>query len=452
MGCDFHHLVLFLILSQLPRIDRPATTSIARNAAWSGRTAAPVGSSPMKASVATTAQRFQSIGAPLQSCTVSILHRSPFRLFYNNKREAEADGFRDLMPTNKHGQINPFGGLRGDAKELYLNIRNGSEARVRLVQVRPGASQLIVQKAFDRASVIVWACGYESKEFQVLDATGVPLPVRSSKGQVEVDHNCRVLVAVEGTTVSESCLNLFAVGLGYGLSATLGDGSPDGSTGRADGVAVYLKHSATVVLSSLVDPTRCFGPNTYSWTGKQELNRCRFEPVPVPSTPESQAIIMKRLCKPRLSSPVPPPVCSPVKNVTKLRLLSRQPNSRKDKSGRATTASTLPVFPPTSPVRRMGDAPQTTSPRCVSSVGTQRLRRAWGAPIPKNASALSSSSEEGLLAMKRATFRRTQSATTQDSRLKSATNRTAKKQAHQVESQTMPQTRSQSQSTPVTAL
>ena len=101
---------------------------------------------------------------------------------------------KDLMPTNKHGQINPFGGLRGDAKDLYLNIRNGSETRVRTVQVRHGASQMIVRKAFDRAAVIVWACGYESKQFRITDADGIDLPIRSSKGQVEVDENCRVLL------------------------------------------------------------------------------------------------------------------------------------------------------------------------------------------------------------------------------------------------------------------
>ena len=58
---------------------------------------------------------------------------------------------------------------------------------------------------------------------------------------------------------------LFGVGLGYGLRATL-DGSsssePDGSTGRADGVAVYLKRAATLVLASVVkakDISRVYG-------------------------------------------------------------------------------------------------------------------------------------------------------------------------------------------------
>ena len=365
----------------LPPIDRPSTSCAAPTSERA--TPPPIKTYPAgRPCKSATGKRLLGKAAPgllssspqAQECSVTILHRSPFRLFYNNKREAEADGLKDLVSTNRHGQINPFGGLRGDAKALYLSIRRGSEGRVRTVQVRHGASQTIVQRAFDRAAVIVWACGYESKPFRIIDTTtGGDLPIRSSKGQVEVDHECRVLLRNDGR-----CPNLFAIGLGYGLAATLEDGSPDGSSGRADGVAVYLKHAATVVLSSLMDPTRCFGPNTYSWTGKQELNRQRVEPSPVPCTPESQAIVMQRLCKPRS-----PTSCTPGSPLHPPRKLLPSSCNR-TKVGRQTS-----VFPPTSPLimRKRNGPHATSSPRCVSSISSaaqhRSLRRAWGAPAIK---------------------------------------------------------------------
>ena len=81
------------------------------------------------------------------------------QVFYNSKREAEADGYTDYKqggghppqhPTvgfwltqfdsgsqvNKHGQIHSFGGLRCDAKRLFNDIRKGQDSRVRLFQAR----------------------------------------------------------------------------------------------------------------------------------------------------------------------------------------------------------------------------------------------------------------------------------------------------------------------------
>jgi hypothetical protein len=47
---------------------------------------------------------------------------------------------------------------------------------------------------------------------------------------------------------------LLGSGLGFGLKATLDNGEADGSSGRADGVAVYLKHGATLVLAQVALP------------------------------------------------------------------------------------------------------------------------------------------------------------------------------------------------------
>ena len=56
-------------------------------------------------------------------------------MFYATKKEAEQDGYGDIGVVNRTtGQIHPFGGLRGDAKALWRDVRNGKEQRVRLVR------------------------------------------------------------------------------------------------------------------------------------------------------------------------------------------------------------------------------------------------------------------------------------------------------------------------------
>jgi len=48
------------------------------------------------------------------------VHKSPIKVFYVTKKDAEADGYKDPYRVNKKGQVNPFGGLRGNAK---VNLR-----------------------------------------------------------------------------------------------------------------------------------------------------------------------------------------------------------------------------------------------------------------------------------------------------------------------------------------
>jgi hypothetical protein len=58
----------------------------------------------------------------------------------------------------------------------------------------------------------------------------------------------------EGAPAPTPVGGLLGSGLGFGLKATLDNGEADGSSGRADGVAVYLKHGATLVLAQVPLP------------------------------------------------------------------------------------------------------------------------------------------------------------------------------------------------------
>ena len=174
-------------------------------------------------------------GAGWGAYSISVLHRSAMQVFYNSKREAEADGYTDYKqagghpprhPTvrfwltqfdsgsqvNKHGQIHSFGGLRCDAKRLFNDIRKGQDSRVRLFQarfsrartlpsvgelprmtrrtgtqsrsqVKPGGGKALATRVYDDADVIVWACGYQSNVFPVCDRDGVEVKLRQSGGQ-----------------------------------------------------------------------------------------------------------------------------------------------------------------------------------------------------------------------------------------------------------------------------
>jgi hypothetical protein len=56
--------------------------------------------------------------------------------------------------------------------------------------------------------------------------------------------------------------------IGFGLKVALDNGEPDGSSGRADGVAVYLKHGATLVLAHVLGPKVYGGSGITSWEGR----------------------------------------------------------------------------------------------------------------------------------------------------------------------------------------
>lgn len=265
---------------------------------------------------------------------VCILHRSAIRVYYASRADADHDHYPEssIVVNRVTGNINPFGGIRGDAKELWRAIRSTKEGRVRLLQVKSiplangavatgGASggtgnnsgttaagaagagstaaalkQSIVDKMLDEAIVIVWAAGYATNLVPLFDHNGRPIHVRVSKGQTEVDEHANLLLSeahhgaapLEGfqpslTLPSYAAAagsadfqgvpvgNLYGSGLGYGLKATLDNGEPDGASGRADGVAVYLKRGATLILASVLGNRVYGGLNIHSWEERNQL-------------------------------------------------------------------------------------------------------------------------------------------------------------------------------------
>lgn len=306
--------------------------------------------------------------------SICILHRSSVRVFYGSRREAEADNYDGFRTVHRNtGQIHPFGGLRADAKELWRNIRTGRESRVRMLKAT--TQQSIANKLFDDAAVIIWACGYSTNLVSVLDEDGSRIPIRLFRGQVEVDNQGRLLLdaakPITGSApTSASALaaaaaaarpvgGLYGIGLGYGFKATFGsdkDPELDGSSGRADGVAVYLKRGATLVLAATLGPQvfgQANGRQLMSWEERNSaLKKCDEDggTLSVPSSPVPTPLLSPtRSSQPPLSSSASP--LSPLRRVSSALSESMSATTSSDAGTTSATAAargaTKPtVFPP----------------------------------------------------------------------------------------------------------
>ena len=216
---------------------------------------------------------------------ICIMHRSYIRVFFCSKKDADNDGYKDVGVISKStGQIHPFGGLRGDSKVLWRQIKNNEEPRIRLVPCKsppknadptvPAPVSSIATKLYDDATIIVWACGYSSNIPCIVDQCGKAIELVEVRGQLEVDDTAHLKskqVDISGITrdppgpgAAQKVPGLLGCGLGFGLKALLDNGEPDGSSGRADGVAVYLKRGATLVLAEVLG-NKVFGEGNESW-------------------------------------------------------------------------------------------------------------------------------------------------------------------------------------------
>lgn len=100
---------------------------------------------------------------------IKIIYREKIKVFYNRVQNAQADGyteFKSLNFSNKNGYLYSFTGLRGDAKRLYHNIHSGREKRVKLVKAPTVAEQA---KFVNEADLVIWACGYQTKDIPIKD-------------------------------------------------------------------------------------------------------------------------------------------------------------------------------------------------------------------------------------------------------------------------------------------
>lgn len=101
---------------------------------------------------------------------ITILYRDKIRVFYQTAQKALMDGYGDFNQHTLDGKyVYPYSGIRGDAKQLYKDIKSGTEKRVTLVRATYPETQAQYLK---NADLVVWACGYTTNRIPIRDQEG----------------------------------------------------------------------------------------------------------------------------------------------------------------------------------------------------------------------------------------------------------------------------------------
>lgn len=189
---------------------------------------------------------------------ITILHRSAIKCFYMNRKEAEAN-CADATFVDRCGSVNTFTGLREDSKRLYKDILNKKERRVRLFQVQEKGNQSLSLKAYESAAAIIWCCGYATNLIPAFNINHESIQFSLEHGVVKLNSKAQVLIHRESlirkATLINKCTptyqelpNIFGIGIGFHLRASVDE---SGGETRADGVTVYHRRGATLILATL---------------------------------------------------------------------------------------------------------------------------------------------------------------------------------------------------------
>ncbi len=190
-------------------------------------------------------QRFlETIGTELalNEGAITVVHRSPIRLFYPSVTDALNDGYafeaEDVCQTT--GRVHRFGGLRADAKQLYQQIISGQEKRVRLQQVDTitDASAVLLDSA-----AIIQGLGYKANRLPVIDEQGQDIgPALRTSGEVYVNENAQL-----HDNDMNPIPNMYGIGLGYGMRTSKEMGGEKSYQGGPDGVNFYQDRIGKII-------------------------------------------------------------------------------------------------------------------------------------------------------------------------------------------------------------
>ncbi|SEB48046.1 DegT/DnrJ/EryC1/StrS family aminotransferase [Terriglobus roseus] len=179
-----------------------------------------VGGSTSAGAIAVQLLRQTSLAFPAGGLT--LLHRSPLRLFYASAEEAKADGYYDFKSEDIchiSGRVFRLSGFRFEAKDLVRNAL-GLQGRVpdpRLKLIALNGDSAAAEAALQEADLIIAAMGYRPRMCPVLDAEGNAIPLHDpvSGDWATVDQRCQVM-----TRQKEPLRGLTAMGLAVGPAAS----------------------------------------------------------------------------------------------------------------------------------------------------------------------------------------------------------------------------------------
>ncbi|MGO2415012.1 MULTISPECIES: pyridine nucleotide-disulfide oxidoreductase [Cobetia] len=191
---------------------------------------------------------------------ITLLHRSPIRLFFENAEEAQAAGYtfdpeRDVCPIS--GRINRSGGLRYRAlaigQEVLATGRlEDCAMNVRLIQTGPGPTQRLLEasEALADSPIVIQCNGYQPILPRMTDAEHQPLTLSEVKGGLDSDANGNPR-DLHGRLLTG--LYLFGLGAGLAVDPTLG--SEAAFDGRIYGVWQFHHHASLHALNAIMERT-----------------------------------------------------------------------------------------------------------------------------------------------------------------------------------------------------
>lgn len=174
---------------------------------------------------------------------ISIIHRSPIRLFFETEDEARAWGYTvnpasDICPVTK--RVNRSSGLRYRAFEIACSVMShgrvaGTKPRIELIDAASGeAEQGRAAIRLTHSCAVIHGAGYGPNMSALVDHRGVTIPLQFCQGGIEVDRFGRPL-----DITGKAIRGLFTFGLGAGFRPDPEIGSEAAFTGRIYGVWIF---------------------------------------------------------------------------------------------------------------------------------------------------------------------------------------------------------------------
>lgn len=177
---------------------------------------------------------------------IQIVARHQVRLFYDSVVEARAAryNFDPEDVCQRTGRVYRFGGIRGESRKLYLDVANGRERKVEVIE---GCDQGKLDALCHQATFIVEAIGYQANRIPILGEDRQEIgPKLSENGRfVDVDPDCR-LYDHRGIVIPGA----FAMGLGHGIAA--GDEGEKSFNGLLDAVNLYQTLLGRKILEAIL--------------------------------------------------------------------------------------------------------------------------------------------------------------------------------------------------------
>lgn len=187
---------------------------------------------------------------------ITIIHRSPVRLFFETEEEARAWGYavdpiNDICPITR--RVNRSSGLRYRAFEIACAVMlHGRVARtkprVELIDAASGEAERVhAATRVAHSCGVIHSAGYKPNMSALVDYRGKEIPLQFCQGGIEVDKFGRP-IDINGNVIR----GLFTFGLGSGFRPDPEIGSEAAFTGRIHGVWIFHHEIGKRILTGVL--------------------------------------------------------------------------------------------------------------------------------------------------------------------------------------------------------